>query len=289
MSTPLEPTPFGPYAETTPAAAPAPLDPDDPPWTFGAAVFTWLSSVVLMLVISLLVTVVYLLFAGVGAPGEINARLQSDPNVTLASLVSLIPTHVATLFIVWGVVTGYGRRPFREAVGWSWRWPLEPLASVGLALLLYIFSMVLVALTGSGAETELDAAIKSSTASRFLVSFLAVAGAPVVEELVYRGVLYPAARRTLGTAAAIVIVSSLFTVVHVAQYYNNPAVIAAVGLLGFTLTAVRAYTGRVLPCVVIHLVFNGVQVLLMTLQFFSPDAGGGAGGEAPGLLQFIPL
>ena len=36
----------------------------------------------------------------------------------------------------------------------------------------------------------------------------------------------------------------------------------------FTLTYVRAYTGKLLPSFVIHLVFNGVQSLIIALAPF---------------------
>jgi hypothetical protein len=37
-------------------------------------------------------------------------------------------------------------------------------------------------------------------------------------------------------------------------------------LLSFVLIYVRARTGRLLPCFVIHLVFNGVQSLIIVLE-----------------------
>ncbi|MGH9903747.1 MAG: CPBP family intramembrane glutamic endopeptidase, partial [Pyrinomonadaceae bacterium] len=54
------------------------------------------------------------------------------------------------------------------------------------------------------------------------------------------------------------------------QYYNNPGVIAAVGTLGFALTYVRARTGSVLPCFIIHLVFNSIQVAVLIYEYFHP-------------------
>lgn len=268
MSTPLEPSPYSPYAEFAPPPAPAVIDPDDPPWGVGAAFFTWLASVVLMLLLSTVFSVAYIVLSGaVRDPANLNAVVQSDPNVLLSGIISMIPTHILTLGVVWSVVTNFGRRPFWQTVGWSWSPRFGPWMSVGLAVVLLVLAGVLIYFTGSGAETPLEETIKSSTAARFLTAFLAVAGAPLVEELVYRGVLYPALRRASGALVAVLVVGTLFTVVHVSQYYNNPAVIAAVGSLGFALTIVRATTGRVLPCFVIHLVFNGIQVFDLVLEY----------------------
>ena len=62
----------------------------------------------------------------------------------------------------------------------------------------------------------------------------------------------------------------MFTLVHVPQYLPNWGVIAAVGLLSVVLTIVRAVTGRLLPCVVIHLIFNGVQSIIIVANPSAP-------------------
>jgi membrane protease YdiL (CAAX protease family) len=117
-----------------------------------------------------------------------------------------------------------------------------------------------------GGKTQLDALIESSYQARIIVAFLAFATAPLVEEVVYRGILYPALQRALGVAWAIIIVSSLFAGVHVLQYYNNIGVIIVITILSITLTSIRAWSGRLLPTVVIHLIFNGIQSLILVFE-----------------------
>jgi len=119
-----------------------------------------------------------------------------------------------------------------------------------------------------GSKTQLDLLVESSIPARFATAFVATFTAPLVEELVYRGVLYSAIERALGTAVAIGAVSLLFAGVHVFQYINNVSVITVITLLSFTLTVVRASTGSVLPCFIIHLVFNGIQSLVIALTPF---------------------
>ena len=69
-------------------------------------------------------------------------------------------------------------------------------------------------------------------------------------------------------AIAIPVVSLLFAGVHVFQYRNNFAVIAVITLLSITLTVARAVSGKVLPAFIIHLVFNGIQSVLIVLGAF---------------------
>jgi len=62
-----------------------------------------------------------------------------------------------------------------------------------------------------------------------------------------------------GAAWAVLLVAGLFALVHAPQYWANAGVIAAITLLSLTLTLVRAQTGRLLPCIIVHCLFNGVS------------------------------
>jgi membrane protease YdiL (CAAX protease family) len=81
----------------------------------------------------------------------------------------------------------------------------------------------------------------------------------------------------LGAIWAVMIVSALFAFVHVFQYSNNLGVIAAISMLSLSLTLVRALTGRLLPCFMIHLIFNGLQSLYIIFEPYMKTPG--AGGE----------
>jgi membrane protease YdiL (CAAX protease family) len=94
---------------------------------------------------------------------------------------------------------------------------------------------------------------------------LAVFTAPFVEEFIYRGVVYSALQRLIGVNWAVVFVLTLFALIHVPQYWPNVGVIFAIVVLSIVLTVVRAYSGRLLPCVIIHMSFNGVQSLILIL------------------------
>jgi membrane protease YdiL (CAAX protease family) len=99
-------------------------------------------------------------------------------------------------------------------------------------------------------------------------ALVAVATAPLIEELLYRGLLYRAIEKAAGIGVAIGVVSLLFAGVHVFQYRNNLAVITVITLLSITLTVTRALTGKVLPAFIMHLVFNGIQSVLIVLGGF---------------------
>jgi len=123
-----------------------------------------------------------------------------------------------------------------------------------------------VTLLFGGQGTALDRLVESSRPAAVMIAFLAIATAPIVEEAVYRGILYPAIERVSGANAAIVIVTLLFALPHVPQYWPNLAVIFSITLLSVTLTVLRARTGRLLPCIAVHFVFNGIQSLIIVLE-----------------------
>src|SRR5687767_9796409 len=88
----------------------------------------------------------------------------------------------------------------------------------------------------------------------------------MVEEVVYRGLLYSAFQRTFGKFLAVIFVTSLFTLVHVPQYWPNFATIIALLLLSLTLTLIRVWTGSLLPCIVLHTIFNGINSTLLLAE-----------------------
>lgn len=240
-------------------------NPDDPPWGVSQAVLVWFISVALLVFVPILAALPYVLykFLTYGSAND----LGTDPNLIFFSILGVVPTHILTALVVWFVVTNRGRRPFWRTLGWRWPKNFGPWMTIGSAVLLLAAGMLITRLLG-GSETQLDQIINSSLKTRFATAFLAAVTGPLVEELVYRGVLYSAFQRALGVSAAVAIVSALFAGVHVLQYYNNLGVIAVISLLSVSLTLVRARSGSLLPSYVMHLVFNGIQAVVLVVQPF---------------------
>jgi membrane protease YdiL (CAAX protease family) len=110
--------------------------------------------------------------------------------------------------------------------------------------------------------------ILSSTAARYTIAALATFTAPLVEEVVFRGVLYSGLRKRIGAAWGTVIVILIFAAIHVPQYLPNVAAISTILLLSSVLTIVRARTGRLKPSVAKQFFFNGITSVLIVLQPF---------------------
>jgi len=228
-------------------------------------------SVGLLVFMPLLFAIPYLVYRTIALGLPNPETIGTDKALIFVSVVGIVPTHVLTIVLTWLIVTEGGRFPFWKTVGFEWPKGVSPLVCTLLSLLLAIVLLVIAWLITSyfgGGKTDIDALIESSMQARFATAFVAVFTAPLVEELIYRGVLYSAFERAMSQGAAIAFVSLLFAGVHVIQYRNNLAVILAISLLSVTLTLARAVSGKLLPSFIIHLVFNGVQSLVLVLAPF---------------------
>jgi hypothetical protein len=247
------------------------LDPNNPPWGIAQSLVTWFTSVVLLAIVPLLVVMPYVLYKSWFLQQRPD-NLMADKKFIVLSLLGVLPTHLLSFLVVWLVVTAAGQRPFWRTLGWSWPQNFGLWKSVFLAAGLFAFGWLILRVFG-GPETQLDQLINSSYYARLITAILAVSTGPLVEELIYRGVLYSAFQRVFGMFWSVVLISLLFTAVHVYQYYKNLGVIAVIAVLSVALTLVRARTGKLLPSFVMHVVFNGIQAIFLVLQpFFEKHA-----------------
>jgi uncharacterized protein len=165
--------------------------------------------------------------------------------------------QVLTVLLSWAIASEFGKRDAFKALGLEWgnfKWYYAiviALVMLGLAALL---QQIL-----PHHETELERYLRMGFPVRLSLMLAATLGAPIAEEIVYRGVFYSALDKSIGKTAAITIITVLFWGVHVAQYYKSVSVLVAVFILSFTLTYLRAWTGKLLPCIAVHFVFNGIQ------------------------------
>jgi membrane protease YdiL (CAAX protease family) len=80
--------------------------------------------------------------------------------------------------------------------------------------------------------------------------------APVVEELLFRGFLYPALARPLGAGVAMVLTAGGFALIHAEQLALAWAPLFLLFAVGMILTGVRARTKSVAVCVLMHMGYN---------------------------------
>jgi membrane protease YdiL (CAAX protease family) len=94
-----------------------------------------------------------------------------------------------------------------------------------------------------------------SSGGVWLVVALAVVIAPLFEEIIFRGLAYPALKQRWGTVPALVLVSALFALTHLHLPSFGPLFVLGVGL-GLAYES----TGSLLASITMHALFNAVNV-----------------------------
>jgi len=87
---------------------------------------------------------------------------------------------------------------------------------------------------------------------------MAVVVAPLVEETLFRGYLYPLLARSFGIAPGILVTGLCFGAMHGAQLGWTWSLVSMLILVGIVLTLVRARTGSVLASYLMHLGYNSL-------------------------------
>lgn len=122
----------------------------------------------------------------------------------------------------------------------------------------FVISLALVAVFGEIRNPQEEALAPGGRLSRetFLWLFpgIAIVG-PIVEEILFRGVLYPYLRARMRVFLAVVLTAALFSVVHVIPILLLPLFVA-----GVALTLVTERYDSIIPAIVLHGVFNGLNL-----------------------------
>jgi len=93
-----------------------------------------------------------------------------------------------------------------------------------------------------------------------LLAVVVIVGAPIVEEIVYRGVVQPGLVASWGRTAGIVVTAALFAAIHM-QPVEFPGLFAFALVLGWA----RHSTGTIGMSIVTHMAFNATGLALVVL------------------------
>jgi membrane protease YdiL (CAAX protease family) len=253
-----------------------PPDPDRPHWGAASGVSVWLASVAAVIVIPVIAVIAWYIIESargahlpnLAAKDEMLEWLKS-PNLLLVQVLSTILAHAITIAICWAVVTQFGKQAFWTSLGWNWAghsfWYWVVFSACVIVTLLGV-TQVLSRFMPQSEENSFTELLKSSQQVRIAIAVLATFTAPLVEETVYRGILYSGLRRSFGLTATVVLVTLMFAGVHVLQYLGAWVSIAGLTLLSLALTVIRARTKSILPCVAIHTLNNAFFSVLILLN-----------------------
>ena len=156
--------------------------------------------------------------------------------------------------------TDIGLVPRWADLGWG---PVIWLAAVGTQL---VMAAVIVAL-GVPISNNTDGITDLQTDRTYVVSIVisAVIAAPIVEEMVFRGVVLRGLRSTAPAVLAVVLQGVLFGCAHVdpVRGRGNLGLVLVLSGVGITFGAAALLLRRIGPTIVAHAIFNGVVLLIV--------------------------
>ena len=194
-----------------------------------------------------------------GSPPSVLDSLTSAP---LALAVQFVWSLTVLWFIYWRITARYGL-PFGPAIGWTTRGHSRfHYLFLGLLLNLVV-SLGITLLPKPEQPLPIQALMLQDQLSFLLVALFTVFLAPVVEELLFRGFLFPVFERSHGSFVAILLTSAMFTALHGRQNAWQWQVLLGLFLVGAAFGAVRAGTRSVVPATFMHAGYNLTMVLLL--------------------------
>ncbi len=238
--------------------------PNNPPWNSFVAVGVWVLSVVAILMFPVFFIVPYILMNR-----QISLEsFQTDNTAIILNIIAIIPAHLFTLAVAWFVVTKNRKFSMSETLGFGsggFRWWYYPAVLIAFFAIAGVVNYFI-----PEGDNELLKILRSSRAATYIIAILATFTAPLVEEVVYRGILYSALQRSIGVGGAVALVTFFFALVHVPQYWGSPGTILLICLLSLVLTLIRWKTDNLMPCIIMHTIFNGLQSIFLVAEPYLP-------------------
>ncbi len=201
-------------------------------------------------------------------------ELQTHPTPYVAVVAcSQAVLSGAVLLFLYVMVRSRSTAPFWRTVGWrqfsegparSGTAARYVLGGAGLAILIQAASYY----AGTKNTVPMEDFFRNRP-SVLMMMGLGIVVAPLIEEVIFRGCVFPVFARTFGVPAGIFFTGILFGMAHSLQLAGAWKEIALVSVVGIVLTYVRARTGTVLASYLVHLGYNS----LLFAAFFFATAG----------------
>ncbi len=210
-----------------------------------------------------------LVFYSLAALGAVTADHGEGNALTVGALV----VGIAVQFFIPGIaaVIVLSRVNVLQWLGVAWKdWPkifgIAPLCVLGM----YLFSIGMYFLGYADLLEAMGVAKEQEAVTLFregndpvllaLMAFAAVVVAPICEEVVFRGYIYPVAKKFSGPRVAAVFSALVFAAAH-----GNVAALVPLFVFGLVLVAVYEKTGSIWAPVGVHFLFNASTVAIQLL------------------------
>jgi len=216
------------------------------------------------LAIVLAVVVLLLVVPGAGLRQRAN-MVGAYPEL---QIVAQMVAYLILLGYMYVLVTRERRCPrFWEAIHWNWPRNTQVYLVAGFVLQGSFLVVEWLLKRFIPKETPFDELLRRPY-SLVLIAAFAVTLGPLMEELFFRGFLYPVLKRRFGAGAGIIVTALAFGLMHAAQYGYSWLSVTLISVVGIVLAVVRERTDSVAAGFLVHTGYNGT---IMGILFLATD------------------
>jgi uncharacterized protein len=199
----------------------------------------------------------------------VGAKLVIFPQASLADvaqkpivlLVSQFLIYIPIAVCMFVLVEGKYHVPFWQAIRWNWPDAQWGLAALALGAIMLVALSLLQIVLPMPKDTPFDH-LFDRPRDAYLLALLAVTIGPLMEELFFRGFMYPVLERRIGMMWGILLTALPFGLLHLQQYGWAWAAGLVIFLVGVVCGVVRAVTKSVAASFLVHVGYNGTQMLI---------------------------
>ncbi len=240
-----QPAGFDPAA----LASSVPLRPAFPAWKAWDVVAIVIFSVVIIIAFTIIA-----LFVARAFPQYRNASftdLATDARVVIGAQAAAYPVILLFIFLT---VRSRSQRSFRQGIRWNWPGATAP-AFVASGIILALVVDSLARYLPIPKSLPMDSYFHDAS-SAYIMAIFGVTLAPLMEEMFFRGLLYPILDKYFGVAAGVLLTAAAFAGIHGAQLGFAWAPVLSIFVVGVVFTLVRVKRDSVASSFLMHCGYN---------------------------------
>jgi hypothetical protein len=189
-------------------------------------------------------------------------KLASDPFFLLALQTVF---YVLMFVYIYLLVTVSHAQPFWSMLRWRWISPRRILACLLGGALLTVAIALLPPILPDTSKFPLEN-LFSSRGAAYAIGAFAILVAPLMEEIIFRGVLFGIFESQVGLRFAILATALLFGGLHVPEYWGAWNHMFLIFLVGLVFSLARGRSGSLAPSVFLHVGYNGSMMLALFIS-----------------------
>jgi membrane protease YdiL (CAAX protease family) len=254
------PAPAPTHEGLDPAMQPAGLDPAVPASSVPVrpAFPAWkawdVAAIVLFSIVIIVVFTIIALFVARIFPQYRNASfsdLATDARVVIGAQAAAYPIILLFIFLT---VRSRSHESFRQGIRWNWPGATAPgFIASGIILALVVDSLA--RFLPIPKSLPMDSYFHDAT-SAYIMAIFGVTLAPLMEEMFFRGLLYPILDKYFGVVAGVLLTAAAFAGIHGAQLGFAWAPVLSIFVVGVVFTLVRVKRDSVASSFLMHCGYN---------------------------------